>query len=144
MDELLFEKFKENEERVKKYGPHVSGLVNACCNAALYPFFQFSVQLQLSPSCPKNYTGTDFQSKISSFVFSPNSANKPFTPPRFHNYFSVFLSNSIQGPLSFYRGFTPAVSLFYLNILSRSLFTSSFSTQLKDLTFHQKLAAGTL
>ena len=91
MDELLYEKLKENEEKIKRFGPHVSGLANIACNLVLYPLFQISTQLQISPNTTPNYLGNTFKSKITSFIFSSHSANKPFVPPRFHNYTSVLI-----------------------------------------------------
>lgn len=144
MDELLFEKFKENEERVKKFGPHLSGIVNCVCNLGLYPFFQVSTQMQLSPACKANYSGKGLTEKLSSFIFTPHPANKPFTAPRFSNYLSVSFYNALQGPTGAYKGYTSGMSFFYLSILSRSLLTSAFYPQLKELSFESKILAGKL
>jgi hypothetical protein len=144
MEEILYEKLKENEEKIKRLGPHISGLVNAGCNIALYPLFQISTQLQLSPYTSPNYSGKDFKSKLESFIFDFHSANKPFSAPKFHNYTSVVLWNSLQGPLSFYKGYSHTISSFYLSILSRSVVTSYFHSNLKDLSFTNKILAGDL
>jgi hypothetical protein len=124
MDEVFYERLKENEEKVKKIGPHLMGAVNAACNLALYPVFQMSMQLQISKSLTKNCSGKALKDRLFGIIYTPNPANRPFVPPRFFNFSSVFLHNSLQGPLGFYKGYSHAISAFYLNILTRKLITS--------------------
>lgn len=142
MDDVLYEKLKENEEKIRRLGPHISGLINAGCNVLLYPLFQVSIQLQLSPHSALNYSGVTFKSKVMSFIYTPHSANSPFKPPKFNNYLSVLIWNSLQSPSSFYKGYFSGISLFYLSILSRSLITSAFYQQLKDLSSAEKVFTG--
>ena len=142
MDELLYEKLKKNEEKVKKFGPHLSGAVNAGINTVIYPFFQISTQLQLSSYTTPNYTGKSFNSKLQSFIFESHAANKPFRPPKFYNYTSVVIWNSLQGLTGYYKGFLYGTSSFYLSILSRSIATSVFYDTLNKFSYENKKIAG--
>ena len=140
MEEVLFEKLKENEgkinvEKIKQWGPHITGVVNLCCNALLYPVFQVSTQLQLSMAAGPTYHGKTFQQKVYSFIFEPHSANKPFRAQVHPTYFSAILGSSMQGALGFFKGFSMYTSQFYLSILSRSLSTSLVSNYLPEEAF---------
>lgn len=147
MEDLFYEKLRENEEKVKNLGPHVSGIVNALCNVILYPIFQVSTQLQLSPvqAILKDspLIAKDFRTRLYSMVYVPNSMNKPFSPPRFLNYSTVVMYNSLQGFTSFYKGFSHATLSFYLPLFSRSLVTSNYYSQLADLSFTERIFAET-
>ncbi|CAG9313508.1 unnamed protein product [Blepharisma stoltei] len=121
MDELVYQKLQENERRMKLYGPHLAGLINASINLCVYPFLQISTQLQLSPiPSSHNYIGKSYAEKVSSFIWNPHPANRPYKAPLFKNANSAIIWNSLQGYLGFYRGFFMGISHFYFGILART------------------------
>lgn len=144
MEEALYVKLKENEEKIRVYGPHLTGLVNAICNVGLYPFFQISAQLSLSAKPAPNYSGKEFKEKVYSYIFNSHEGNRPYHPAKFHNYTSAFIHNSLQGPGAFFKGFSPAVLSFYLSILSRSASTSMLPENLSSFPLIYKVLAGIL
>lgn len=142
MEEALYSRLKENEEKIRVYGPHITGLVNLICNIGLYPFFQISTQLSLSSKPSPNYRGKQFNEKVYSYVYASHEGNRPYRPAKFHNYTSAFIHNSLQGPTSFFKGFAPSVLSFYLSILSRSASTSLLSDKTSSFPPIYRIFAG--
>ena len=133
MEEAFFKQAKENEEKIRIYGPHVAGFVNLVCNAGLYPLFLMSTQLSLSQKPAPDYSGKKFKDKMFSYVFSQHQGNSPYRPAKFYNYTSSFIHNSLQGFSSFFKGFSASVLGFYLSILSKSAASYALSDKLSNL-----------
>jgi hypothetical protein len=143
MEDLFYEKLKDNEEKVRKLGPHLMGAVNAICNLAIYPLFQSSIQLQISKTSQPNYTGKHLKSKLLSLIYTPNPSNRAFLPPTYKNYPAVFLHNSLQGPLGYYKGYFYSISFFYLSVLSRNFISFSGLADSLGLTLYKESISGT-
>lgn len=146
MDELVYHKLQQNEERMRRFGPHLAALINFNISLVTQPLLQIATQLQISPipSNP-NYTGKSFQENLSTFLFRPQPANRPFKASQYKTYTSVYIANSLQGYLGFYKGFLMGASHFYISILART-----FGTSASDKYFgrdfikspHEKIIAG--
>ena len=121
MEELLYEKLSESEERRRVYGVHVAGATNFAVSLAVYPLFLFSIQLQQSPRNPvvRLPTGSLSQS-LAAFLFTTHPGNKPYTAPQYYGYRPAVLSNLVLGNTALYRGCLMGGLHFYTSLYIQS------------------------
>lgn len=121
MEELLYEKLSESEEKRRLYGVHVAGATNLVVSLAVYPLFLLGIQLQQSPRNPvvRLPSGSLSQS-LAAFLFTSHPGNKPYTAAQYYGYRPAVLSNLVLGTTALYRGCLMGGLHFYSSLFIQS------------------------